>query len=149
MQSDFFENLSKRIFMIASSICFLAGAFLYGAFAYRSGLPPIPQLKVVYGILVGRDTDFAEHPRRHHLQPSRGQGSGVTVNNMPNDGALVFMAGFFDEENQIRLIERDGTVVKKWSLDYFDHFSDPNSRVCDVASPLRVDTHGAHVDSER
>ena len=64
---------------------------------------------------------------------------------MPNDGALVFMAGFFDEENQIRLIERDGTVVKKWSLDYFDHFSDPNSRVCDVASPLRVDTHGAHV----
>ena len=83
--------------------------------------------------------------QRHHLQPSRGQGNGVTVNDMPNDGALVFMAGFFDDENQIRLIERDGTVVKKWSLDYFEHFPDPESRVCDVDSPLRVDTHGAHV----
>ena len=104
MRPDFFENLSKRIFMIALAFVFLAGAFLYGAFAYRSDLPPIPQLKVVHGILFGRDADFAEHPRRHHLQPSRGQGSGVTVNNMPNDGALVFMAGFFDACRYVRTL---------------------------------------------
>ena len=146
MQPDFFERLSKRIFITALAFVFLSAAFLYGAFAYRSDLPPIPQLRVAYDILAGvAEADVLGHPRQHHLQPSRGQGNGVTVNNMPNDGALVFMAGFFDDENQIRLIERDGTVVKKWSLDYFKHFPDSSNRVCDVASPLRVDTHGAHV----
>jgi hypothetical protein len=79
------------------------------------------------------------------LQPSRGQGDGVTINKTSDDGALVFMAGFFDEENQGRLIRRDGTLVKKWSLDYNEHFPDPDARVCDLTSPLRTDIHGAHV----
>jgi hypothetical protein len=55
------------------------------------------------------------------------------------------LAGFFDDENQIRIIRRDGSLVWKWSLNYFEHFPDLSNRVCDVSTPLRVDTHGAHV----
>lgn len=146
MASNFLEELPKRIFIGCLVLVSLVGAFLYGAFAYRNKLPPIPQLKVAYRTMTTvADNDLTSHPRRHHLQPSRGGGKGVTVRMTPDDGALVFMAGFFDEENQIRLIRRDGTLVRKWSLDYFDHFPDPDTRVCDVVSPLRVDTHGAHV----
>jgi hypothetical protein len=139
--SEFFEELPRRIFIACLALVVVGGAFLYGALAYRNDLPPIPQLKVVrttFGILT---TSL----RLKHLQPSRGQGDGVTINKTPDDGALVLMAGFFDEENQIRLIRRDGTLVKKWSLDYNEHFPDPDARVCDFNSPLRTDIHGAHV----
>lgn len=73
----------------------LGGAAVYGVLEYYSNLAAI-----------------------QHLQPSRGQGDGVTVNNRPDDDALAAMAGFFDEENQIRLIRRNGAIVKKWSLNY-------------------------------
>ncbi|NOD36594.1 MULTISPECIES: arylsulfotransferase family protein [unclassified Ruegeria] len=57
------------------------------------------------------------------------------------------MTGFFEGENQARLIKRDGTIVRKWSLDYFKHYPDPATRVCEMGSPLRVDIHGAYVTS--
>lgn len=124
----------------------LGATFAFGAIAQRDDLPPIPQLRAAGETLttVRSDNDVLNHPRRHHLQPSRGQGEGVTVDEV-DDGALVLMAGFFDEENQVRLVERDGTVVQSWSLDYFDHFPDPETRPCAFESPLRVDTHGAYV----
>lgn len=140
-----FEKLPRRLFTASLTLVVLGGTFFYGVLAHRDDLPPIPQLRAAYETLktIG-DNDVTNHPRRHHLQPSRGQGKGVTVNKSPDDGALVLMAGFFDEENQIRIIRRDGTSVRKWSLDYFEHFPDPEARACDLASPLRVDTHGAH-----
>lgn len=122
----------------------LGGAFLYGVLAQRDDLPPVPQLRVAYETLTGRN-DATSHPRRHHLQPSRGQGEGVTVDDVPDDGSLVVMAGFFEEENQVRIVERDGTVVHAWSLDYFEHFPDPEARGCALEDPLGVDTHGVHV----
>ena len=76
-----------------------------------------------------------------HLQPSRGQGSGVVVDKKPNDGALILLLGYFDNENQARLIKRDGTVVKKWSFDYFKQFDD-KQRVCPLSDTLGVDMHG-------
>jgi len=144
MMSKFFEKLPRHIFIVCLALVALGGAFLYGAFAHSYDLPPIPQLKVAYKtITTPGDIDLTDDPRREHLQPSRGQGHGVTVNKTPNDGALVLMAGFFDDENQIRLIKRDGTLVKKWSLDYLKHFPDAVARECNPRSPLRVDTHGA------
>jgi len=139
--SEFFEELPRRIFIACLALVVVGGAFLYGALAFRNDLPPIPQLKVVRTTFDVLTTSA----RLQHLQPSRGQGDGVTINKTPDDGALVFMSGFFDEENQVRLIRRDGTLVKKWSLDYTEHFPDPDARVCDVNSPLRTDIHGAHV----
>lgn len=145
VKSGSFEKLPRRLFMVSLALVVLGGTFSYGAFAHRDNLPPIPQLRAAYETLttIG-DNDVTQHPRRHHLQPSREQGNGVTVNQSPDDGALVLMAGFFDEENQIRIIERDGTLVKKWSLDYFEHFPDPETRACDPPTSLRVDTHGVH-----
>ena len=145
MKSGSSEQLPRRVFMASLALVVLGGAFAYGALAQRDDLPPVPQLRAAYETLttIG-DDDVTNHPRRHHLQPSRGQGSGVTVDETPDDGARVLMAGFFDDENQVRIVERDGTVVRKWSLDYLEHFPDPEERACDFASPLGVDTHGVH-----
>lgn len=136
--------LSKYLFFFSLSVVVLGSTFLFGAFAYRGNVFPIPQLKTVYDFLQG-DLETVQDPRFHHLQPSRGQGDGVMTNTASDDGSLVLMAGFFDDENQVRAIERDGTLVKKWSLDYFAHFPERTERVCDASTPLHVDTHGMHV----
>lgn len=142
--SRFLEELPRRLFIISIVLVTLVGVFLSGAFAYRANLPPIPQLRDTYKALIV-DRVLTDSVVLHHLQPSRAQGDGVTVNRMPDDATLVFMAGFFEEENQARLIRRDGTLVRKWSLDYFEHFPDAEVRPCDLTSPLRTDVHGALV----
>lgn len=123
----------------------LGAAFAYGVFAYKQNVFPIPQLRDAYALLTGEGAQAFTHPRSFHLQPARAQGQGVTTNDVGDDGALILMTGFFDEENQSRLIKRDGTLVRKWSHDYFTDFPDQGARVCDVVSPLRVDIHGAHM----
>ena len=140
--SEFLEQLPKRVIKTCLALAVLGGVFLLGALAHRDDLAPIPQLRIVYGAVA--DT-LLDRPHLAHLQPSRGQGEGVTINKLADDDALVFMAGFFEEENQLRLIKRDGTLVHKWSLDYLEHFPDPDARPCDLGSPLRTDVHGAHV----
>jgi hypothetical protein len=141
--SGFLEELPKRLFVVSAAVAALGAAFLYGVLAYRHNLPPLPQLRTVKATFV--NGDMTKPARMEHLQPSRGQGAGVTINRNPDDGALVLMAGFFEEQNQIRLIRRDGELLRKWPLDYFEHFPDAATRTCDLSSPLRVDTHGAHV----
>lgn len=144
--SEFAEKLPKRIFVACLTFLVLLSAFFFGALAYRNDLPPIPQLRAAYdSIATVVDVGLADSPYHHHLQPSRGQGDGVTVNKTPEDGALILMAGFFDEETQARLIRRDGSVVRKWSLDYLEHFPDTGERACERASSLDVDVHGAHL----
>ena len=145
MSSDAVDKWSKRIFVAALSVVMLGGAFGYGALAYKKNLPPIPQLRTAAQMVTGAAQDVSADPKSSHLQPTRGQGSGVVTNTIADDGSLVMMAGFFDEENQIRLIRRNGDVVKKWPLSYRDHFPDTATRPCDVISDLMVDTHGAHV----
>lgn len=142
--SRFFEELPKLVFKTSAFIAVVGGSFLYGVYAHNAYLPPVPQLHEGYRALQAiLNPEAVVDPKFQHLQPTRNQGDGVVVNQAANDGALIGLAGFFDGENQIRLIERDGTVVRKWPLDYFEHF--PQARACDVPTPLQVDTHGMHI----
>lgn len=84
------------------------------------------------------------NPPRDFLQPSRKPGDGVTVNRIGEDGRLVLLARFFDGENGLRLIRRDGTVVAKWRAPYSAAFPDtaflgPHA----PRSDRNVDIHGA------
>jgi hypothetical protein len=110
--ADLTEKLSKGIFIACVVVSILGGTFLFGAFAFRDNIFPIPQLKVGYGMLRQSISGDNSGDLAQHLQPTRDQGDGVTINTAKADGALVFLSGFFDGENQIRLIRRDGTVVK-------------------------------------
>lgn len=138
------DDWPKRIFLFSLALAVLVGAFVYGVLAQRHWLPPVPQFWLAVDTVPELFTT-TDDGLSFHLQPSRGQGDGVTIDHTADDGALVLLAGFFDGENQARLIERDGTVVRAWSLDYFEHFPDPAARPCDLRGPLFVDTHGALV----
>lgn len=134
-----FEKLPKFAFIGSVVTVGLSGAFVYGVLAHKRDLPPVSALRVVYNELASSPSD----PWVSHVQPARGPEDGVIRNRIEGDD-LVFMIGFFEGENQARLIERDGTVHHRWSLDYLEHFPDKTQRACSyVSDPLEVDMHGA------
>lgn len=62
----------------------------------------------------------------HFLEPARYEGKGVTVND-PAAGAddLILLSGFLDDDNRVRLMRRDGTVVNDWRLRASEILPDP------------------------
>ncbi|MBD3679437.1 MAG: hypothetical protein HUJ27_13705 [Rhodobacteraceae bacterium] len=77
------------------------------------------------------------------VQPAMKDGAGVTVNARPGDGGLIMLSGFFEGGNEIRLIRRDGTVVQRWPVAYYDIFSKNDWYYYAPKSNLNVDMHGA------
>lgn len=137
------DRIAKFVFFLSLVILLIGGGYIYGAVSYRYGLFPTLEFRALKRSI--SSGEFFKGPGIFHLQPTRGQGSGVTINKLPDDGASVLMTGFFDNENQIRLINRDGTILNKWSLEYFKHFPNAASRPCNRDSNLHVDTHGVHL----
>jgi hypothetical protein len=78
----------------------------------------------------------------HLLQPARYDGEGVTVNKV-EDHELVLLSGFFREDHELRLIRRDGSLVKRWPLVYSEIFTDTNFLSAAPSTKWNVDTHGA------
>ncbi|WP_162030871.1 MULTISPECIES: arylsulfotransferase family protein [unclassified Lentimonas] len=82
----------------------------------------------------------------HFLQPAKFKGDGVTVNAASNSvDELIFMAGFFDNENQLRLIRRDGSIVAKWPASYTEIFPSPSHAGLRPKTDWNTDIHGSLV----
>jgi hypothetical protein len=81
----------------------------------------------------------------HFLQWSRQPGDGVTINLRPDDGALILLSGFFDGGNELRLIRRDGSVVRRWPVKFSELFPAPDHLRHPPATDWNIDLHGALV----
>ncbi len=139
----FFENLPERLFWTCLLLAIVCASILYGIVAQMKQWPPAPQLRLVYRT-VFVEQSLTGAALQKHLQPSRGQGDGVMINEAPDRKDAVLLMGFFDGENQARLVNRDGSVIRKWSLNYFEHYPDVETRPCDgLGTPLETDVHGA------
>ena len=78
----------------------------------------------------------------HFLQPARGSGAGVTINERDDD-RLVAISGFFDGQNGVRLMRRDGTILAQWTMSFTQNF--PDTTFLEERVPQtdwNVDTHG-------
>lgn len=133
--------MSRLPFIAAGALVLGMGAFAAGVHAakfrtgayevadqamglVRSALTPAGRQRLSMGLAA------------EHVQPARRQGAGVTVNARPDDGALVMIAGYFDGGNEIRLIRRDGTPVRRWPISYSALFPEI------AKADLSVDLHG-------
>jgi len=80
----------------------------------------------------------------HFLQPAHYQGSGVTVNNVHDrEEQVVFMSGFFNNTNELRLIRRNGDIVARWPVQFSKIFPNPTHLPEPPKTNWNVDTHGA------
>ena len=85
-----------------------------------------------------------------HVQYARFEGEGVTVNSYSagQEGFddLIFVTGFFDDNNGARLLRRDGSVVASWELSFSRHLGEESEERTDGTVPAtdwNLDTHGA------
>lgn len=120
----------------------------YHLFPYNGiefAVDSVEQVVAERGTLLGtRPSEF--------LEPLRYDGSGVTINRHETDsGPLTLLTGFFEGDNQVRLIRLDGSVVRKWAVRYFDYFPDPAHIAPDENVPQsnwNAAVHGAYVQPD-
>lgn len=79
---------------------------------------------------------------RHHLQPAMRPGDGVTINETGDDGALILLTSFYDGQNEVRLIRRDGTPVARWPVSVKGLFPNPTHLPQPPATDWNVDLNG-------
>lgn len=82
----------------------------------------------------------------HFLQASRYEGDGVTVNDPSRDQSdLILISGFFDGNNGLRMMRRNGDVVARWTASHRALMGRrsfmPSAEV--PASDWNIDLHGA------
>ena len=138
------KKKTELLFFVLSLIIILfIVAYLFGAYSFSNYLKPIPLLQEIKHFYNEGGFFF----NKRHIQPKRYLGNNI-INSVKDDNSIVLLSGYFDDENQIRLIKKDGTLIHKWSNNYFDHFPNKKLRVCKVVSPLLVDIHGIELNSK-
>jgi hypothetical protein len=97
----------------------------------------------LYLIFEEASTLSKTHPK-HFLQPARYEGAGVTVNEVSGgEDDVILLSGFFDKTNQLRLIRRDGTVIARWPVRFYEIFPNVSHLLKPPATDWNVDIHGA------
>ena len=144
-------DISKIIFYVVITLAALGGSFCFGLYTATEKTQTYRKItRLTYKIISSFKVIDAEsatitkmHPD-HFVQPARYKGNGVTINRVGhNKNDLIFMSGFFENGNQLRLIERDGTTVAKWPVKFYDIFKDNSFINKKPATNWNVDTHGA------
>lgn len=144
-------DLSKILFYAVLALAVLGGSFSFGLYSAAEKTTVYKKISSLKNDIYSSTEIVAEesatlakvHPE-HFLQPARSEGEGVTVDHTdPDDDNLIFMAGFFEEDNQLRLIERDGTVVARWPVKFYDIFDNADHIKNPPATDWNIDTHGA------
>lgn len=144
-------DLAKLVFFLALAGIVIGGAFGVGLYSahkknvvYRQVLAAWKDVKLV----VREKEALTGGEPIHYLQPARHEGSGVTINKRGDDEKLILVAGFFDGGNAIRLLRRDGSVLREWRANFSDHFPDKSHLPTPPATDLNVDLHGALVNPD-
>jgi Arylsulfotransferase (ASST) len=121
-------DVSKAVFIVGSAVSLAALSLVAGM---QSAVRENALYRAVWGTLDNAKTLWEELPNLrgtepiHFLRPAIYAGQGVTVN-APGVKAddLILMSGFFEDDNKVRLIRRDGTVVNEWRLRAHEIFAD-------------------------
>jgi len=140
-------NISKIFFyatiiIVAFSISF--GYGLYSGVRENWIVKLVRSIKADVVVVLEEITNLSKTRPIHFLQPARYEGSGVTINKIANDkGELVFLSGFFEDSNEIRLIQRNGEIVARWIVRFSEIFPDPGHLKSPPATDWNIDIHGA------
>ncbi len=140
-------NISKYVFLASAVILFGGLAFGVGLYSGKKQNAAYEFVQYIWDdvkLAYGEALNFAGGSEPvDFLQASRQPGSGVTINERADDGKLILLSGFFDGSNEVRLINRDGSIVARWPVTFSEHFPDTSHMDEPPTSDLKIDLHGA------
>ena len=145
-------EFSRLIFRVVVTVAVLGFAFLVGLFsAHRQNA----LYDFVYGTYADIRLVIKEIPNLrktrpiHFLRKSRYDGDGITVNTFgDDDDSLVLLSGFFKDQNAVRLMKRNGTVVNEWKVRLFEATSDVNHCRNPPATEWNAIPHGTIIEPD-
>ena len=144
-------DLSKVLFYGVVGVVAFGLVFGYGLYA---GAKRTPVFLATFGaaksiadslVLVMTETPTLTGVRpTHFLQPARHVGEGVVVNEVAGgEDELILLSGFFEDSNELRLIRRDGSIVRRWPVRFSELFPDTSHLEILPATDWNIETHGA------
>lgn len=140
------DKVSKFVFIVVVSTSIVAGLTIFGMWNgyHRTRLFRMVEstLETLKGDVEALEETDLLTPS-NFIQASRYEGEGVTINTDPKNDDYILLSGFFDNNNEIRLITRDGTVIRKWPLLFSEIVTDTSYLDEVPANDWSVDTHGA------
>lgn len=142
---------SRTVSAVAGIALLAAGAFGYGLWSGATGgwaYRTVMSLLDTAGLALSEVPNLVGSEPVDFLQPARHAGQGVTLNVVADD-RLIAIAGFFDGQNGIRLMRRDGTLVAAWTLQFSRDF--PETAYLEDRAPQtdwNVDLHGLVVNPD-
>ncbi len=142
---------SRTVSAVAGIALLAAGAFGYGLWSGATGgwaYRAVMSLLDTAGLALSEVPNLVGSEPVDFLQPARHAGQGVTLNVVADD-RLIAIAGFFDGQNGIRLMRRDGTLVAAWTLQFSRDF--PETAYLEDRAPQtdwNVDLHGLVVNPD-
>lgn len=140
------DKISKLLFITVVSVTLIGGLIVFGMW---NGYHKTALFRAVETTVDTLEEDVEAVEETDVLTPSnfiqaaRYQGEGVTINTDPESNDYILLSGFFGEDNEIRLITRDGTLIRKWPLRFSEIFTDTSYLDEVPANDWSVDTHGA------
>jgi len=139
------KNLDKKLFYFSLIFVVVIAFFSFGMYSavkrnglYKSIMSTINEMELVWREQKG---NLIDEPI-YFMQPPFHKGAGV-VKNDTNDDNLIFLVGYFGESTGIRLIERNGTIVREWPILFSKLISDPSYLRFPPNSDRNIDLHGA------
>ncbi len=150
-------HLAKVVFLVTLFLVLTLSAFGYGLYSaetrnevYAAVMVEVEEINRAF-----QDVDeTAIFEPMTFLQPSRRSGEGVTIDQAPDRDSLIFLTSFFDGNNELRLMRRDGTPVARWPLKFSEIFpgreggEDAPSTNWDPATDWNADLHGSLINSD-
>jgi hypothetical protein len=143
-------DFSRILFYAVSSAALLGISFAFGLYSgakqtvvYETVRALKTAVKQAFQTTSEEASTLTKTHPKHFLQPSRYDGTGVTINDASEDRALILMSGFFGDANELRLIRRNGALVARWPLKFHEIFPEPDHLQQPPATDWNVDTHGA------
>ena len=144
-------DVSKFLFYAILFTCLLGFCFAFGLYSAANQTAVYHTVKAVkhsvegaFALVLEEAPTLTKSRPSHFLQPARYKGSGVTVNDPANsEDEVILLSGFFDNNNELRLIRRDGSVIKRWPVRYSELFPDTGHMTNPPATDWNIDLHGA------
>ncbi|MEA3411315.1 MAG: arylsulfotransferase family protein [Pseudomonadota bacterium] len=140
-------DLSRLFFFATVITVALCIAFLFGLY---SGARKNRVYDAVQAVKADVKLVFEEIPNlsktrpKDFLQPARYAGSGVTIDKAGDRAdSLVLLSGFFDNNNELRLVRRSGDIVARWTVKFPELFPDTTHMFEPPETEWNIDLHGA------
>lgn len=120
---------SRAVFLAAAGLLTVGVPFLGGLYAAHNDMTVYRKVFEVWDnatTLIDEIPNLRGTEPIHFLKPAVYPGDGVTVNaSGAGQEDLILLSGFFKDDNYVRLIRRDGSVVNEWRLRALDLVAKP------------------------